>query len=352
MRRDAIQKKKIHVGIVYGGKSGEHEVSLVSARSVVGALDIRRYQAIPFFIDKKGNGFDALVKYRARIDVVFPLIHGTGGEDGSLQGFLETFNIPYVGCGTSASAVCMDKIMQKQITGSIGIPNVSFGVLRAIECKKYRSNILRHLKHRQAIWQGDDAPKFPLFVKPANLGSSVGISKAHNQKELRDALYYALRYDNRVIIENAVLAAREIECAVLGNEEPRTSVCGEVVPSNEFYDYDAKYINDKSCLQIPAKLNTAVHKSITDAAKKAFIAMGCSGMARVDFLMSKTTGKIYLNELNTIPGFTSISMFPKLWEASGLRYSELLDKLIALAFDRHKNRSRLLYSYQPKKKWW
>lgn len=334
--------KKLKIAVIFGGRSGEHEVSIVSARSVMKNLDHQKYQVLPILIDKEGRGFEKIVKKRKEIDAVFPLIHGTYGEDGTLQGFLEICGLPYVGAGVIGSAIGMDKIIQKQILETVGLPITPYFWFRKADWQKSHPNILRHIQKL----------KFPVFVKPANSGSSVGINKARNLKELIWCINEALNYDNKVLVEMAVPQAREIECAVLGNEKPEASVCGEVIPSNEFYDYDAKYVDGKSVTKIPANLPSGIHRCISEMAKKAFIALDGAGMARADFLLSKKTGKVYFNEINTIPGFTAISMYPKMWEASGLPYPKLLDKLIKLALERHQSRQKLLLSYQPKKRWW
>lgn len=346
------RRHKLKIAVIFGGRSGEHEVSLVSARSVMKSLNPKKYQIIPVLIDKKGRGFEKIVARRKKIDAVFPLIHGTFGEDGTLQGFLDICGLPYVGAGVTGSAVGMDKVIQKHILLSIGLLTPPFYWFRKMDWQKKASHILRHIREGKNFWGSKEKLKFPFFVKPANLGSSLGISKAHSFKELAPAIREAFRYDEKILVEMAVPLAREIECAVLGNDEPVASVCGEVIPSNEFYDYDAKYVDGQSRLKVPAKLPAGIHRCIQEMAKKAFIALDCSGMARADFLLSRKTGKAYFNEINTIPGFTAISMYPKLWEASGLKYSKLLDKLIELALERHFKRQKLLLSYQPKKKWW
>ena len=366
---------RIRVGVIFGGRSGEHEVSLVSAGSIIDSLDKKKYEVIPIGITPSGRWLSSgsalgLLKSKSdlereperflvpepnrqalmsvngesdfRLDVIIPVVHGTYGEDGTLQGLLELANIPYVGAGVLGSALGMDKIVQKQLYEQAGIPSAKYIWFHSSEWKsgpgKVISEIEKHLK-------------YPLFTKPANTGSSVGISKAHNRKELAEYLTIATEYDRKVIVEQGVKNAREIECAVLGNDEPTASLPGEVVPSNEFYDYDAKYVDGKSKAIIPADLPRKTVKEIRLFATKAFRALDLAGMARVDFFVTKKNA-VYLNEVNTIPGFTSISMYPKLWEASGISYSELLDRLISLALERHREKNALRTTYKPTKDWY
>ncbi len=373
-------QRKIRVGVIFGGRSVEHEVSIVSASSVMNALDKEKYEVIPIGITKEGKwlsskealallksgeGLDrqpeqillpdptkkSLVKLNSNpfssrnepLDVLFPVLHGIYGEDGTIQGVLELADIPYVGAGVLASAVGMDKVVQKLLFEKAGIP--------VVQCvwflwKEYETN------GKGIIQRIEKSLKYPCFIKPANLGSSIGITKAHNRKELLRGIEEATQYDRKILVEKSVEGAREIECSVLGNDEPIASVPGEIIPSNEFYDYDAKYVDGKSTAIIPAKLPKAVTKKVQEIAVKGFKAIDGAGMARVDFLVQRSTYKIYLNEINTIPGFTSISMYTKLWEASGLPYPKLLDKLIGLAIERHRERSHLLTSYQPKDDWY
>jgi D-alanine-D-alanine ligase len=373
-------KKKIRVGVIFGGRSSEHEVSLVSATSVINALDGNKYEVIPIAITQEGRWLtrsDALrlLKNKSKIehlpehvllpdprkqslvlvkngtssgddrpvDVLFPVLHGKYGEDGSLQGLMELADIPYVGAGVLGSAVGMDKIVQKQILAQEGIPIPDFISFTWTEYIASQAELIKKIEKKL---------KYPCFVKPANTGSSVGISKAHNRKELLDAIEYAGQYDRRVIVEKAISHAREIECSVLGNDDPIVSMPGEIVPSNEFYDYDAKYVDGKSKVIIPARLPKSAVEKIRTIAVRTFKALDCSGMARVDFFVVGNGRKIYLNEINTIPGFTSISMYPKLWEASGLSYPVLLEKLIQLAIDRYNVKKKLRTKYHPKKKWY
>ena len=367
---------KLRVGVVFGGRSGEHEVSLVSATSVINALDKEKYEVIPIGITQAGrwlssgkalqllkskNGLEqeperflapepnrqALMSINgesdSRLDVVFPVVHGTYGEDGTLQGLLELANIPYVGAGVLGSALGMDKILQKQLYEQVGIPVPRYIWFLSSECKSKPTKVVAEIEKHL---------KYPVFTKPANTGSSVGISKAHNRKELVECLAIAAGYDRKVIVEQGVKNAREIECSVLGNDNPIASVPGEIIPSNEFYDYDAKYVDGKSTSVIPAELPKKVVKQIQRIAIQAFKALDLAGMARVDFFVTRKKNAIYLNEVNTIPGFTSISMYPKMWEASGISYSELLDRLIMLAIERHLEKNAIKTTYQPVKDWY
>lgn len=374
-------KKKLKVGVVFGGRSGEHEVSLVSARSVISALNRKKYQVTLIGITKngewitgqatkellKGNLFkntkivhpvrdsknkkiviprqsisngvqDFPFRILKKLDVVFPILHGSYGEDGTIQGLFEMADVPYAGAGVLGSAIGMDKVVQKQLFREAKLPIVKF-----LYFLKSQFNIV-HIVHRV-----EEGIGYPCFIKPANLGSSVGISKVHNKKELLAAIKLAFRYDRKIIIEQGIDRAREIEVSVLGNEKPKVSLPGEIIPSGEFYDYDAKYIDGCSKAVIPAKLSKKTIQQIRQLAIRAYRTINCSGMARVDFLLKGD--KIYLNELNTIPGFTSISMYPKLWEASRLPYPKLLDKLISLALERHRKKSKFSTSYKPSKKW-
>ena len=393
--------EKIRVGVLFGGRSGEHEVSLLSAASVLNAIDKEKYDVVPIGITKDGRWLtaehaenlltgklvleprnlragdpqntepaavlargeaavvppepihrqsglmpfqtDASPMRRAsdraiNVDVIFPVLHGTFGEDGTIQGLLELADIPYVGAGVLGSAAGMDKDIMKALFIAAGLP------------------IVKHVTILRRDWENDPKKvekqvaklKYPVFVKPANLGSSVGISKAHNKKELGPAIEEAAKFDRKIVIEQGVGGvkdkAREIECSVLGNDDPQASVPGEIVPIKEFYDYDAKYLDEGSELIIPAKLTKAEMKKVQELAVKAFKAVDCTGLARVDFLMDPKTGKIYINEINTMPGFTAISMYPKLWAASGLEYSDLIDRLIQLGIERHADKKKNQYS--------
>lgn len=379
-----MAKRKIRVGVIFGGRSGEHEVSIISAESVMKALDKNKYEVIPIGITKKGkwiSGPNAVKTLKTglrgklaiiekmvtpdatkkslvavknnklvskhtsqnKIDVIIPILHGPYGEDGTVQGLFELANIPYVGAGVLGSAIGMDKVIQKKLFKQAGLPVVKFISFVKTEWLKNKKRIIKNIK---------DNLGFPCFTKPANLGSSVGIAKIHSHNELKKGVENALKYDRKVIVEKGVKNAQEIEISVLGNDHPTVSVPGEIIPSKEFYDYYAKYIDGASKIIIPAKIPRAVTKKIQKIALKAYQACDCCGMARVDFLVEKKNHKIYLSEINTIPGFTSISMYPKLWAASGLAYSKLLEKLIQLALQRHQEKNKLLTSYNPKKKWY
>lgn len=363
------------IAVLFGGRSGEHEVSLVSAESVMNALDPLCYDIIPVGIDKRGRWwtgagalellrtgagdctpctlapepgrglllFDEAGAHTLPIDVMFPVLHGTYGEDGSMQGLFELANIAYVGAGVAASAVAMDKVLQKRLHREAGLPIAPFLSFSSSQVRLNASELAPRIIETLGV---------PLFVKPPNLGSSVGISKARTVEELVTAMLLAAEYDTQVLVEHAVPEAREIEVAVLGNEHPVASIPGEVVPGNEFYDYDAKYVDGNSLLHIPADLDTETVERVRNMAVDAFTALACEGMARVDFLLSRSTGELVVNEVNTIPGFTSISMYPKLFEATGLPYAELLDRLIELAGERHSRTSGLRRDYTPKTEWY
>ena len=389
---------KLRVGILFGGRSGEHEVSLLSAASVLNAIDKAKYEVVPIGITKDGRWLtaeraerllkgdtkqlragdpaatlgaavlasgdavvvppepvhresglapfqtDASMLRRAadraiNVDVIFPVLHGTFGEDGTIQGLLELADIAYVGAGVLGSSAGMDKDVMKSLFRASGLP------------------IVRHVTVLRSAWENtpkkveklvESKLKYPVFVKPANLGSSVGISKAHDRKELGPAIEEAAKFDRKIVIEEGVGGkknkAREIECSVLGNDDPKASVAGEIVPCKEFYDYNAKYLDEGSELVIPAKLTKSEMKYVQRLAVAAFQAVDCSGLARVDFLMDPKSRKMYVNEINTMPGFTAISMYPKLWAASGLEYAELIDRLIQLGLERHADKKRNQYS--------
>jgi D-alanine-D-alanine ligase len=358
---------KLRVGVIFGGRSGEHEVSLASAAAVFQNLDPDKYEAVPIRIEKDGRwalpdrapkvmkAADVIhakpidepaakdVELAARpatqtlisgvsLDVVFPVLHGPYGEDGTVQGLLELANVPYVGAGVLASAVGMDKAAMKLVFAAKGLSICDYEVVLKHDWQRDEHAIM----HRVASRLG-----FPVFVKPANLGSSVGISKAKHAVELRAAISFAAQFDRKIVVEAAVANAREIECAVLGNDEPEASLPGEVIPSREFYDYEAKYLDEGSRTEVPAKLSEPQAAEIRALAIDAFKAIDCAGMARVDFLLARDTGVLYLNEVNTIPGFTTISMYSKMWEASGVSYPQLIDRLIALAIERHAAKQQL-----------
>ncbi len=384
--------KRLRVGVIYGGRSGEHEVSVASAASVLKSLDRDRYEPVPIRIEKDGRwtlpdrpptvlaaaevieaarlqsartvrtareahlvahpSEERLLTIERRtasssdssdarenayvtgvgMDVIFPVLHGPYGEDGTVQGLLELANVPYVGAGVLASAVGMDKGVMKSLFGAHGLPSVEYLTVRRSDFQADRVGQARSIVDRLGL---------PLFVKPANLGSSVGISKVKAAAQLEPAMELAGEFDRKIIIEAAVPDPREIECAVLGNDLPEASVPGEVVPSREFYDYEAKYLDQGSKLLIPAPMTEAESAEVQRLAIAAFRAIDGAGMARVDFLMARGSGRIYVNEVNTIPGFTTISMYAKLWEASGLSYPALLDRLIELALERHAEKQLL-----------
>ncbi|MGO8951578.1 MAG: D-alanine--D-alanine ligase family protein [Ktedonobacterales bacterium] len=372
--------KKLRVGLVFGGRSGEHEVSVASAASVIEALDKDKYEVVPIGIAHDGrwlagsdprrvimgatmedSGQDMLVTpvvitgdptqnglvpvdafaerggSAASLDIVLPVLHGTYGEDGTLQGLLEMADLPYAGCGVLGAALGMDKEKAKMVFVAAGLPVVDWLTVRRYEWEQDQDAVCKRIEERFS---------YPVFAKPANMGSSVGVGKAHDRDELAGTLRAALEYDRKAIIEPAV-NCRELECGVLGNDQPIASTVGEVVPSNEFYDYHAKYIDNASRLYIPAELEPNTLESIRKMAIAAFLALDLSGLARVDFFMDKDSGEVYLNEVNTMPGFTEISMYPKLWEASGIPYPELLDRLIQLGIERHADRQRNRTSFLP-----
>jgi D-alanine-D-alanine ligase len=390
---------KTRVGVLFGGRSGEHEVSLLSAASVIKAIDKSKYDVVPIGITKGGQWVtdahaESLLKGEQKaeanpqhlragdpmetagaallakgdsvlvppvptssslipfetsgghaaskaidVDVIFPVLHGTFGEDGTIQGLLELADIAYVGSGVLGSSAGMDKDVMKKLFRDAGLPIVKHVTVLRSEWEREPK------KARKLI---ESTLKYPVFVKPANLGSSVGISKAHDSKELPAAMDEAAKFDRKIVIEQGVggakRKAREIECAVLGNDDAKGSTVGEIVPVKEFYDYAAKYLEEGSELIIPAKLSKAQTKEIQAMAVAAFKACDCSGLSRVDFLMDPATGKLFLNEINTMPGFTSISMYPKLWEASGVSYPQLIDRLIQFGLERHRDKKRNQYS--------
>lgn len=337
--------KKLRVAVIFGGRSGEHEVSLVSARSVMKAMNPKKYGVTPIKISKNGqweNRADALHILKKKFDVVFPVLHGPLGEDGTIQGMLEMAGVAYIGCGVLASAAAMDKFMSKIIFKAHGLPQANFIHVTREQIRKEFSKVKKLTQKHIGL---------PCFVKPSNLGSSVGISKVKKSSQLASALTLASSFDSSVLVEEAI-DAREIECSVLGNENPIASVAGEIVPNREFYDYFAKYIDNASKLFIPAKISSKKMREVQELALAAYRSLQCSGMGRVDFLMDRKTGKLYLNEVNTIPGFTSISMYPKLWEASGVPYPKLIDRLIALALERHRERSKNKFSFESGSDWY
>lgn len=374
--------RKLRIGVIFGGRSGEHEVSLRSAQSVMAALDPARYEVVPIGITKDGRwvagdaaaqlapgertvtllpepaadettGASLLALDRAgdapslsviaQLDVVVPVLHGPYGEDGTIQGLLELAGLPYVGAGVVGSAVGMDKAIFKHVMEANGLPVLPWRLVTRGEWQRDPEAVL------DAV---EDALPYPVFTKPANLGSSVGISKCSGRAELRAGLEEAARFDRRLIVEQGIHRARELEVAVLGNDEPHASIVGEVRPRRDFYDYVAKYMaepgsEDESELLIPAPIEPELANMVRALAVRAYRAIDCAGLGRVDLLLDDTTGDIYLNEINTIPGFTSISMYPKLWEATGMSYSALLDQLIDLAMERHAQKMELETSIDP-----
>ena len=372
--------RKIRVGVIFGGRSGEHEVSLASARSVMDAIDKSKYEIVPIGITKEGrwiasgDPMKALVAGDARasqpaallgdpsrrglmrledtgraveatrladLDVIFPVLHGTHGEDGTVQGLLELAGIPYVGAGVTASAVGMDKVIFKDVMRAHSLPIVDYLLVKRKAWDADPERVMDQVEQRL---------DYPVFTKPANLGSSVGVSKCHDRAGLAAGLAEAARYDRKLLVEVAVPVAREIEVSVLGNDDPIASVPGEIIPSRDFYSYEAKYIDEEegaSKLLIPAPISPEQTELVRDLAVRAYKAIDCAGMARADFLLSGETGELYVSEVNTIPGFTAISMYPKLWEASGIPYPELIDRLVELAIERFEDTERSETSYEP-----
>jgi len=368
--------RKIRIGVVFGGQSSEHEVSLASARSVIRAMDPEKYEVVPIGITRTGawltggdpmgllrSGVDAadlprlgsmlapdptgeasaeIVQFAGgageelsahlggRLDIIFPVLHGPMGEDGTIQGFLEFSGIPYVGSGVLGSAVSMDKGVMKDVFRARGLPVPAYLLVTRKQWE---------ISPQEVLVEAERLLTYPMFAKPANMGSSVGVSKIHDASEFVSALDLAARYDRRLLIEQG-MDARECECAVLGNDRAQASVVGEIVPGNEFYDYRAKYVDDNSAAIIPADIPDSLAQQIRHLAVEAFKAVDAAGMARVDFFVARDLSTAWLNEINTIPGFTRISMYPKLWEASGLPYPALIDRLVELALERHEERKR------------
>ena len=369
MQHKSVSHPKIKIGVLYGGRSGEHNVSLCSAASVVNALDQSKYEVITIGIDRDGRwyvqdkpeiipdkDFGQILSLKKRgkwlvnhfeqenklhiynienkneeviIDIVFPVLHGNYGEDGTLQGLLELAMVPYVGADVAGSAVGMDKDIAKRLLREAGIPVVPSLTISKHQWQDNPGIIIQDALSKLGM---------TLFVKPLCTGSSVGVKKVKGKELLPEAIDFAFQFDTRIMIEKAI-DCREIECAVLGNESPTASILGEIIPNHEFYSYEAKYIDPNGAtMKIPADIDGNLAGLIRKAAVKGYIALACSSLARVDFFLDKKTNEFYLNEINTLPGFTSISMYPKLWEATGLKYSDLLDKLIALALERHRNK--------------
>ena len=361
--------RKIRVGLLYGGRSCEHEVSVTSARCIYQALDLEKYEVSLLGISKSGEWLLAdpsvpvldagvvepegqtsvMLDYHnpgnvlsrsqdrnvsqslASLDVIFPILHGPYGEDGTVQGLFELADIAYVGSGVTGSAVGMDKAVTKAVCAAEGIPQAKYQVVLKSRWESHRADVVREVEANLS---------YPLFIKPANLGSSVGITKAGNSNELKSAMDHAAQFDLKLIIEEGFENCHEVEVSILGNENPEASVVGEIIPGGEFYDYKDKYIDGLSKEEIPAKLPEAVVRRIQEYAKRVFLAIDAAGLARVDFFVDRENHDVYINEINTLPGFTPISMYPKMWAASGLGYSELLDRLIALALERHEQRKQ------------
>ena len=363
---------------MFGGRSGEHEVSLMSARSVLSVLDPAKYDVVEIGITHEGtwlSGKDVLAAFEANklddlyqavllpepnrggqlfairstkdsdslepittLDVIFPVLHGTFGEDGTMQGLLELADVAYIGAGVLGSSVGMDKILFKDVMRANGIPVVDSVTVTRSQAQTKMDDVIKAI---------ETALPYPVFVKPANLGSSVGVTKCRNRSDLYEGILEGAQFDRRILVERGV-NGREIEVSVLGNENPIASIAGEILPSDDFYSYDAKYIDERSTLLIPAPIDADMMSKVRDLAVRAYVAADCAGMARADFLLDRDTNEIFLNEINTIPGFTKISMYPKLWDASGISYPELVQKLIALAFDRKAERDATVRTYRSK----
>ena len=331
------------VCVIYGGMSTEHEVSLQSSKNVIDNLDKGKYKIYPVFIDKNGEWIHNdkklkdIVEFLSKMDVVFPVLHGKYGEDGTIQGMLELLKIPYVGCNVLSSSLCMDKVYAKFMFEKANINQAKYIYIKDENIYVNEELDETRLENDEIVKLVEEKLKFPVFVKPANSGSSVGVKKANNGPELIVALQNASIYDRKVLIEEEIVG-KEVECAVLGNNYPQASTVGEIIAADTFYTYDAKYNNKESKIKIPANIDEAKIDEIRKIAVKAFKALDCIGLARVDFFVQKDTDKVYLNEINTMPGFTEISMYPKLWEYSGLSYKELLNKLIECALDNVKRK--------------
>ena len=375
--------RKINLGILFGGRSCEHEVSVTSSRSVLKAIDSEKFDVHLVGIDKSGhwhltNDIDVLAASGSveileqdggesatpvsmalhnqgnltpdpvtgsadsramtapSLDVIFPVLHGTFGEDGTLQGVLEMAGIPYVGCGVAASALAMDKALAKKVFAAAGIPQAAYLVVRMSEWEEDNGKVLDQVEEELG---------YPNFVKPANLGSSVGINKAHDREGLVEAIEYAFEFDTKIVIEESMENCHEVECAILGNDHPQASILGEIIPGAEFYNYETKYIDDKSELVVPAPLDEKTTARVQQIAIDSFKAIDGSGLARVDFFVHRESNEVFLNEVNTLPGFTPISMYPRLWAESGIPYAELINRLIELAIEKHQSRQSLKRSY-------
>jgi D-alanine-D-alanine ligase len=354
---------KLKVAVIFGGRSGEHEVSLVSATSVIKALNKDKYEILEVGITHDGEwliGENCLENFKSKkfenlkpvmfmtkphafdFDIVFPVLHGPYGEDGTIQGLFDMFQIPYVGCGVLASSTCMDKLQCKAILQSAGVPVVPYVGFNRKAWKKEQKEILNDIEKNLGI---------PCFVKPANMGSSVGISKAKTLEGLIEAIDFAAKFDSRILVEKAI-NARELECAILGNLEPVAAPVGEVIVGGEFYDYNDKYVDGKSSTKIPADIDESTMKKIQEIALKSYKLLDCSGLSRVDCFLDRESGEMYVNELNTMPGFTSISMYPKMMAAYGLNYEQLIDKLIELGLERFEDKKANQIVFDPGVEWY
>ena len=366
---------KTRVAVVFGGRSGEHEVSIVSAKNIIEAIDRDKYEVIPIGITKEGkwlSGEHAIEAFQSgdysgltevtlnttsgsnelihlsrgtyeklHVDIFFPALHGPFGEDGTIQGLFEMANVPYTGCGVLSSSVGMDKLITKAIWEQAGLPIIPY---IGINKKAW------DLNPNEVIRKIENELDYPIFVKPANMGSSVGISKVKNRENLGEAINLASQFDHRILVEKG-LEVRELECAVLGNEEPHIAHVGEVLVGGEFYDYNDKYIDGKSSTQVPADIPQSLERKVQDMALKAYKVLDCSGLARVDVFYDKKTHNLYLNEINTMPGFTAISMYPKMWQESGIPYAELIDKIIKLGFEKHAQKNEKKVSFDEAGDW-
>ncbi len=327
------------VGVIYGGMSTEHDVSMMSGKNVLENLDKKKYDIIPIYIDKNGKWYinnkeiKNIVDKLKEMDVIFPVLHGLYGEDGTIQGMLELLKIPYVGCDIISSSMCMDKVYTKCVLQKANIKQAKYIYIKNENTYVNEEFEEMKLENDEIVKLVEEKLQFPVFVKPSNSGSSVGVTKASNGPELIKAIEEACVYDKKVLVEEAIVG-KEVECAVLGNDNPKASTVGEILSAEEFYSYDAKYNNAESKTRIPAQISEEKIEEIRKAAVKAFKAMDCKGLARVDFFVKNDTNEVYINEINTMPGFTEISMYPKLWGYMGLEYSELLDELINLAIER------------------
>ncbi|MCD6109715.1 D-alanine--D-alanine ligase [bacterium] len=367
---------KIRVAIVFGGRSGEHEVSIVSAKNIIESIDKKKYDIIPIGITKDGRWFsgDNIIKLfqagdysglsavslnsksgsnellhlsenesykKLHIDIFFPALHGPYGEDGTIQGLFEMANVPYTGCGVLTSSVGMDKLMTKAVWDQAGLPIIPYIGINKQAWDMDRDEIIQKIENEL---------EYPIFVKPANMGSSVGITKAKTQDDLKKAIDLACQFDHRILIEKG-LEVRELECAVLGNENPRIAHVGEVLVGGEFYDYNDKYIDGKSSTQVPADIPQSLEKEVQEMALKAYKVLDASGLARVDIFYDKNTKQLLLNEINTMPGFTAISMYPKMWQKSGISYPKLIDEIIKLGFEKHNQKNEKKISFDEAGDW-